>query len=77
MGGVYHPVNSGSRGAAAHSLSTKFATASTITVMDTALAIGVRFVETLFFVGLAGSSVVVLLSFVEDFSQLFSQEDEK
>jgi hypothetical protein len=45
--------------------------------METALAIGVRFVETLFFVGLAGSSVVVLLSFVEDFSQLFSQEDEK
>jgi hypothetical protein len=45
--------------------------------MDTALAIGVRFVETLFFVGLAGSSVVVLLSFFEDLTQLFSQEDEK
>ena len=45
--------------------------------MDTALAIGVSFVETLFFVGLAGSSVVVLLSFFEDLTQLFDQEDEK
>jgi hypothetical protein len=45
--------------------------------MDTALAIGVRFVDTLFFIGLIGSSAVVLLSFVEDFSELFSNEEEK
>jgi hypothetical protein len=44
--------------------------------MDTAIALGARFVETLFFVGLAGSTVVILLSFVEDISELFSQEDE-
>jgi hypothetical protein len=45
--------------------------------MDTALAIGVRFVDTLFFIGLIGSSAVVLLSFVEDFAELFSDEEEK
>ena len=45
--------------------------------MDTALAIGVRFVDTLFFIGLIGSSAVVLLSFVEDFSELFSREEEE
>jgi hypothetical protein len=35
----------------------------------------VRIVTTLFFVGLAGSAVVVLISFVEDFRELFPSKD--
>lgn len=33
-----------------------------------------RLLEVLFFVGLAGSAVVVLISFVEDFKELFGED---
>jgi hypothetical protein len=40
-----------------------------------ALAIfGLRVLEVMFFVGLAGSSVVVLISFVEDAKELFGKD---
>jgi len=32
-----------------------------------------RFLEVVFFVGVAGSSVVVVLSFIEDFQELFEK----
>jgi hypothetical protein len=34
----------------------------------------IRLLEVMFFVGLAGSAVVVLISFVEDFKELFGEE---
>jgi hypothetical protein len=34
----------------------------------------VRLLEVLFFVGLAGSSIVILISFVEDFKELFGED---
>jgi hypothetical protein len=34
-----------------------------------------RLLEAAFFLGLAGSSVVVLLSFVEDFGELFHRDE--
>jgi len=41
-----------------------------------ALAIfGLRVLEVMFFVGLAGSSVVVLISFVEDAKELFGKDE--
>jgi hypothetical protein len=41
-----------------------------------ALAIyGIRVLEVMFFVGLAGSSVVVLISFVEDAKELFGEDE--
>lgn len=33
-----------------------------------------RLLEVMFFVGLAGAAVVVLISFVEDFKELFGEE---
>ncbi len=40
-----------------------------------ALAIfAMRFLEVLFFVGLAGSTVVILISFVEDSKELFGKD---
>lgn len=36
--------------------------------------IAMRLLEVLFFVGLAGSSVVVLISFVEDAHELFGED---
>jgi hypothetical protein len=36
--------------------------------------IGMRVLEVLFFVGMAGSAVVVLISFVEDGKALFGKE---
>jgi hypothetical protein len=36
--------------------------------------IGIRFLEVLFFVGLAGSAVVVLISFYEDAIELFGKD---
>jgi hypothetical protein len=36
--------------------------------------IAMRLLEVLFFVGLAGSSVVVLISFVEDAQELFGED---
>jgi hypothetical protein len=35
----------------------------------------IRFLVGLFLVGLVGSSVVVLISFVEDFKELFSHDE--
>jgi len=35
----------------------------------------VRVIIALFFIGLVGSAVVVLISFVEDFRELFSSDD--
>jgi hypothetical protein len=34
----------------------------------------IRLLEVLFFVGLAGSAVVVLISFFEDFTELFGED---
>lgn len=34
-----------------------------------------RLITTVFFIGLAGSVIVVALSFVEDFHELFSSDD--
>lgn len=45
--------------------------------MDAAIAFGARIVVALFFIGLAGSSLVVIISFVEDFAELFSGKEEK
>lgn len=38
------------------------------------VAFVIRLLETMFFVGLAGSAVVVILSFVEDWKELFGKE---
>ena len=35
---------------------------------------GIRLLEAMFFVGLVGAAVVVLISFVEDFKELFGEE---
>jgi hypothetical protein len=37
--------------------------------------LGMRVLEGLFFIGLAGSTVVVLISFVEDGSELFGKKE--
>jgi hypothetical protein len=36
---------------------------------------GMKILETMFFVGLAGSTVVVLISFVEDGVELFGKDE--
>jgi hypothetical protein len=38
------------------------------------LTLGMRLIETLFFVGLAGSAIVVMISFVEDFGVLLHRD---
>jgi hypothetical protein len=38
------------------------------------VAFVIRLLETMFFIGLAGSAVVVVLSFVEDWKELFGKE---
>jgi hypothetical protein len=38
------------------------------------VGLGVRLIELMFFVGLAGSCIVVLISFVEDAKELFGEE---
>jgi hypothetical protein len=38
------------------------------------LSLGMRLIETMFFVGLAGSAVVVVISFVEDFGVLMHRD---
>ncbi len=37
-------------------------------------ALAIKFLELMFFVGLAGAAVVVLISFFEDFKELFGEE---
>ena len=40
-----------------------------------ALAVfAIRLLELMFFVGLVGSAIVVLISFVEDFKELFGED---
>ena len=36
---------------------------------------GIHFLSAAFLIGLAGSAIVVVISFVEDFSELFSSDD--
>jgi hypothetical protein len=36
--------------------------------------LGMRLLEVMFFVGLAGSTIVVLISFIEDGKELFGDE---
>jgi len=36
--------------------------------------LGMRILEVMFFVGLAGSAIVILISFVEDGKELFGKE---
>jgi hypothetical protein len=45
----------------------------TISLMILAI-FGIRLLEFMFFAGLVGSAVVVLISFVEDFKELFGEE---
>ena len=46
-----------------------------VTIFPMVLAIfGIRLLEAMFFVGLVGAAVVVLISFVEDFKELFGEE---
>lgn len=42
--------------------------------MNGIFTLGVRALETIFFLGLAGSAVVVLISFVEDFGVLIHRD---
>ena len=47
------------------------------TIMDMQIAIFTMHVlELMFFVGLAGSTIVVLISFVEDGKELFGKDEE-
>jgi hypothetical protein len=46
---------------------------ATIESMQIAI-LGMRLLEVMFFVGLVGSTVVVLISFVEDAKELFGDE---
>lgn len=49
--------------------------AGTATIFGMHLAIlGMRILEVMFFVGLAGSTIVVLISFIEDAKELFGEE---
>jgi hypothetical protein len=41
----------------------------------TLVVFAMRFLEVLFFVGIAGSAIVVLISSVEDIGELFANED--
>jgi hypothetical protein len=46
-----------------------------VTILFMVLAVfAIKLLELMFFVGLAGSAVVVLISFVEDFKELFGEE---
>lgn len=36
--------------------------------------LGMRLLEVLFFVGLAGSTIVILISFIEDSKELFGED---
>ncbi|HEY3707474.1 MAG TPA: hypothetical protein VGL22_20600 [Terracidiphilus sp.] len=42
--------------------------------MNGFLTLGVRVLETIFFLGMAGSAVVVVISFVEDFGVLLHRD---
>ena len=43
--------------------------------MDQTIHVVAKVLVPLFFLGLGGSAVVVLISFVEDFRELFGEED--
>jgi hypothetical protein len=36
--------------------------------------VAMRILDTLFFVGLAGSSIVIIISFIEDWKELFGKD---
>ncbi len=38
---------------------------------------GMRFLEVIFFLGLAGSAVVVVISFIEDGKELFGKDEQE
>ena len=42
--------------------------------MQTIMLFFMRMLEVAFFVGLAGSAVVVIISFIEDFGELFDRD---
>ncbi len=42
--------------------------------MQTIMLFFMRLLEVAFFVGLAGSAVVVIISFIEDFGELFERD---
>ena len=43
--------------------------------MDFAIRLVAKIVVPLFFIGMAGSAVVIVVSFVEDLKELFESED--
>jgi hypothetical protein len=43
--------------------------------MNHVIIFGMRALDAIFFIGLAGSAVVVLISFVEDFKELWDRDD--
>ena len=43
--------------------------------MDIAIHLIAKIVVPLFFIGMAGSAVVIIVSFVEDLKELFQSED--
>ncbi len=43
--------------------------------MDLVIQVVAKVLVPLFFLGLAGSAVVVVISFVEDFKELFGEDD--
>jgi hypothetical protein len=48
-----------------------------VTIESMVLAVfAMRLLETMFFVGLAGSSIVVIISFIEDGKELFGKDGE-
>lgn len=49
----------------------KRASAHTMSFMNALAFLGMHLLTVLFFVGLAGSSIVVAISFVEDLAELF------
>lgn len=43
--------------------------------MDITIRLMAKILVPLFFLGLAGAAVVVVISFIEDFKELFGEED--
>ena len=63
-----------SRQTATHSAAIEDSIRVTIVFMQIAL-FGMHVLEVMFFVGLAGSTIVVLISFVEDAKELFGKDE--
>lgn len=43
--------------------------------MDRVISLGVRILEALFFIGLLGSAIVVIWSFIEDMATIFTKDE--